>query len=352
MHITTQQRVDAFVQLGHFLEQFTVDKPWQGYQNGVSQGDYEEFNKLVNHVHLYNGWFTPAMVRKALAGIRSWLQADVLQNWLGRYPQQNRGKVKTIAVIMAGNIPLVGFHDALCVLITGNRLMAKFSSDDNVLMPFILKYLVQIEPGFDDLIRIANDKMTDFDAVIATGSNNSARYFEQYFGKYPHIIRKNRTSVAIISGNESKEELTALGHDIFDYFGLGCRNVTKIYVPRGYDLDLFFGAIYEFNEVVHHKKYGNNYDYHKALYMMNQDQLIENGFLVLKQDKSLFSPVGILHYEYYENAAEVEKDLAQHRDEIQCVAGAGQLAFGQTQSPKVDDYADGVDTMAFIAGLK
>lgn len=350
--MTSQQRVDAFVQLGHFLEQFAVDKPWEGYGNGVSKSDYEDFNKLINHVHLYNGWFTPAMVRKALAGIRTWLHAEILENWLARYPQQKPVTVKTVAVIMAGNIPLVGFHDALCVLITGNRLMAKFSSDDNVLMPFLLKYLVQIEPGFDALVRIANDRMTDFDAVIATGSNNSARYFEQYFGKYPHIIRKNRTSVAVISGKESAAELTALGHDIFDYYGLGCRNVSKLYIPKGYDLDLFFGAIYGFNEVIHHKKYGNNYDYHKALYLMNQDKLVENGFLALKEDRSLFSPVGILHYEYYDNAEAVEKDLAKHSDEIQCVAGAGHLPFGETQSPKVDDYADGVDTMAFITGLK
>jgi hypothetical protein len=351
--MTAKQRINAFVQLGQFLEQFTVDKPWEGYDNGVSQADYEDFNKLIEHVHVYNGWFTPVMVRKALAGIRSWLYADVLEKWLAAYPVKEHApdKFHTVAVIMAGNIPLVGFHDALCVLITGNRIMAKFSSDDSALMPFLLKYLVQIEPGFDELVRIANDKLTNFDAVIATGSNNSARYFEQYFGKYPHIIRQNRTSVAVIDGQENKDELTALGHDIFDFYGLGCRNVSKLYVPKGYDLDRFFGAIFGFKDVINHKKYGNNYDYHKAIYLMNRDKLIENGFLVLKEDKSLFSPVGILHYEYYTDKAQVEKDLEAHQEEIQCVAGHGHIPFGQTQLPKVDDYADGVDTMRFITGL-
>lgn len=349
--MTVKQRVAAFVQLGQFLEQFTVDKPWEGYTKGVSQGDYEDFNKLINHVHLYNGWFTPQMVRQALGGIRSWLHEDTLNQWISRYPVKDNQPFKTVAVIMAGNIPLVGFHDALCVLITGNRLLAKFSSDDNVLMPFLLKYIIQIEPRFDELIRITADKMTEFDAVIATGSNNSARYFEQYFGKYPNIIRKNRTSVAVLDGKETPEELTALGHDIFDFYGLGCRNVTKIYVPTGFDLDRFFGAIFEFKEVINHKKYGNNYDYHKALYLMNQDKLIENGFIVLKEDRSLFSPVGILHYEYYDDVAQVEKDLAAQSEEIQCIAGHGHVPFGQTQMPGVYDYADGVDTMKFVTAL-
>lgn len=346
-----KQRIDAFVQLGRFLEQFTVEKPWEGYNGGVSQADYEDFSKLIDHVHLHNGWFTPAMVRKALSGIRSWLYADKLEAWLKAYDLPDEGKQKTIAVIMAGNIPMVGFHDALCVLISGNRLLAKFSSDDNMLMPFLLKYLVQIEPGFDDFVRIANDRMTGFDAVIATGSNNSARYFEQYFGKYPHIIRKNRTSVALINGTENKEELTALGNDVFDFYGLGCRNVTKLYVPKDYDLDLFFGAVFGFSDVINNKKYGNNYDYHKALYLMNRDNLVENGFIVLKEDTSPFSPVGILHYEYYTDMAAVKADLQQRNDEIQCVVGHGFIPFGQAQMPALDDYADGVDTMKFISGL-
>lgn len=348
MHMTDKQRVDAFVQLGKFLEQFTVDKPWNGYENGVSQSDHEDFTKIIDGVQAFNGWFSPEMVRKALKGIALWLTPESLETWLARYKPKGG---KTIAVIMAGNIPLVGFHDALCILISGHKLMAKFSGDDNVLMPFLLKYLVQIEPGFNDMIRIANDRMTDFDAVIATGSNNSARYFEQYFGKYPHIIRKNRTSVAVLTGNESAEELTGLGHDVFDFYGLGCRNVTKMFVPKGYNLDTFFGAVFPFQDIINNKKYGNNYDYHKALYLMNRDQLVENGFLLLKEDNSLFSPVGVLHYSYYDSMEQVEKELNTQAEEIQCVVGHNFIPFGQAQSPGISDYADGVDTMRFLENV-
>jgi Acyl-CoA reductase (LuxC) len=347
--MSTQERIKAFVQLGHFLEHFAVEKAWVDYKDGVSQLDHEEFSKIIEAVKHHNGWFTPEMVRKSIAGIRSWLKKDILENWVTKYTFKEKNK--TVAVIMAGNIPLVGFHDVLCVLLSGNKLMAKFSSDDDVLMPLLLKYLVQIEPAFDEQIRIANQKMTSFDAVIATGSNNSARYFESYFGKYPHIIRKNRTSVAILDGSESEEELRSLGHDVFDFYGLGCRNVTKVYVPEGYDLNNIFGAFFEFKDVVNHKKYANNYDYHKAIYMMNQDELIENGFIVLKEDKSVFSPIGMMHYEYYPDVKQVMKELDEQKESIQCIVGKGHVKFGNAQEPKVDDYADGVDTMEFLTKI-
>lgn len=347
--MTTQERIEAFVQLGKFLEQFEVEKPWEGYQNGVSQIDFDEFNRVINQVHQHNGWFTPEMVRKAITGIRSWLKADLLEYWVKQYAFGE--KPKTIAVIMAGNIPMVGFHDALCVLISGHKLLAKFSSDDNVLMPILFQYLIQIQPAFNDFIRITNNRLTDFDAVIATGSNNSARYFEQYFGKHPHIIRKNRTSIAVLDGTESDEELNQLGNDIFDYYGLGCRNVTKLYVPQGYDLNKIFGAIFSFKEIINHKKYGNNYDYHKAIYLMNRDSLLENGFIVFKEDKSIFSPIGIMFYEFYDSMNQVKSIIEEHKNEIQAVIGHGFIAFGNGQKPAVNDYADGVDTMEFLVSL-
>ncbi|HLP11512.1 MAG TPA: acyl-CoA reductase [Flavobacteriales bacterium] len=347
--MTGKERIAAFVQLGLFLEHFAVEKDWTGYTDGVSQAEHDDFNKVIEGVKHHNGWFTPEMVRKAFGGISKWLKADVLETWLAKYPGTEKNK--TIALIMAGNIPLVGFHDVLCVLLSGNKLMAKFSGDDDVLIPLLLKYLIQVEPRFDEYIRIAANKMVDFDAVIATGSNNSARYFESYFGKYPHIIRKNRTSVAILNGHESAEDLKALGHDIFDFYGLGCRNVTKIYVPEGYNLDKFFGGIFDFKDIIHHKKYANNYDYHKAIYLMNRDSLIENGFLLLKEDKSLFSPVGVLHYEYYDDVKKIEAALALKSDELQCVVDNKQVLFGQTQQPGISDYADGIDTMKFIQSL-
>jgi hypothetical protein len=347
--MSNQERIKAFVQLGHFLEHFEVEKPWVDYSDGVSQQDHEEFTKVIEYVKHHNGWFTTEMVRKSIRGINTWLKQDKLEQWVSKY-KFGESK-KTVAVIMAGNIPLVGFHDVLCVLLSGNKLMAKFSSDDDVLMPLILKYLVQIEPAFDELIRISNQRLTSFDAVIATGSNNSARYFEAYFSKYPHIIRKNRTSVAIIDGTESDKELRLLGNDVFDFYGLGCRNVTKIYIPEGYDLNKIFGAFYDFKEVINHKKYANNYDYHKAIFLMNQDELIENGFILLKEDKSIFSPIGMLHYEYYENINSVYKELELQKELVQCIVGKNNIQFGNTQKPAIDDYADGINTMEFLEGI-
>lgn len=343
-----KQRIKAFVQLGTFLEHFAVNKDWENYEDGISKHDHEAFNAVIQKVHLYNGWFTETMVRKALKGISSWLNEKNLEEFT---KNQKDHAPKTVAIIMAGNIPLVGFHDALCVLLNGDVVLAKFSSDDSVLMPLLFKYLIQIEPEFDHQIRIANDRLTNFDAVIATGSNNSARYFEQYFGQKPNIIRKNRTSVAVLDGTETEEELSALGNDVFDFFGLGCRNVTKLYIPKDFDLNRFFGAIFKFAEIIQHNKYANNYDYHKAIYLLNRDELIENGFLLLRENNDLFSPVGVLHYERYDNIEKVKSDLASMNESIQCIVGHDYVPFGKAQEPQINDFADGVNTMEFLQQL-
>lgn len=344
-----EERIAAFVHLGKFMSEFTRPGAWTGYSNGVSQTDHEEFTRAIENAYAYNGWFTPSEIRRALAGIVTWLQPDNLTQWLKELPENKNPK--SVAVIMAGNIPLVGFHDIMCVLLTGNKVVCRFSSSDDKLLPVILKFLVQIEPRFNDYIRVGAQKLTEFDAVIATGSNNSSRYFDYYFSKYPHIIRKNRCSVAVITGNETEQELEALGHDIFDYFGLGCRNVGKIFIPEGYDLDKIFKGIFSFKEIINHAKYGNNYDYHKALYLLNQDDLIENGFILFKQDASLHSPLGVMFYERYAHMDEVKKILEEHKEEIQCVVGKDYIPFGRSQSPAIDDYADGVNTLKFLATL-
>ena len=343
-----KQRIKAIVQLGTFLEHFAVNKDWENYSSGISKHDHEEFNAVIQKVHLYNGWFTEPMVRKALKAISTWLKHENLEE-LSK--NQKEHDPKTVAIIMAGNIPLVGFHDALCVLLNGDVVLAKFSSDDSVLMPILFKYLIQIEPEFNDQIRIASDRLTNFDAVIATGSNNSARYFEQYFGQKPNIIRKNRTSVAVLDGTETEEELSALGNDVFDFFGLGCRNVTKLYIPKDFDLNRFFGAIFKFAEIIQHNKYANNYDYHKAIYLLNRDELIENGFLLLRENNDLFSPVGVLHYERYDDVDKVKSDLIALSDSIQCIVGHNYIPFGQAQEPRINDFADGVNTMEFLEQL-
>ena len=256
---------------------------------------------------------------------------------------------------MAGNIPLVGFHDFLTVLITGNVLVAKTSKEDNLLIKKIAEILIAIEPEFKSKI-VFTDKLENFDAVIATGSNNTARYFEYYFGKYPNIIRKNRNSVAVLTGNETAADMVNLGKDIFQYFGLGCRNVSKLYVPKNYSFNLFFESIVnDYKHVVENNKYANNYDYNKAVYLLGNNQLLDNNFVLLKESESLSSPVAVIHYEYYNTLQEVTTLLENKKEEIQCVLTEANLPntfkLGQAQQPTLWDYADGVDTVEFLLGL-
>jgi hypothetical protein len=253
---------------------------------------------------------------------------------------------------MAGNIPLVGFHDFLSVLLTGHKVVAKLSSNDKHLLPFLAKYLEVIEPEFKGCINFTEHKLENFDAVIATGSNNTARYFEYYFRNKPAIIRKNRNAVAILNGDEAKIQLEALSNDIFRYYGLGCRNVSKLFVPKGYNFDLFFNAIYKWHPIIQETKYANNYDYNKAVYLMSQFDMLENGFLMLKEDESYASPIATLFYEFYDSKIDLEKKLKAERDKIQCIVSKGftsqEIAFGKTQHPQLWDYADNVDTVEFL----
>jgi hypothetical protein len=233
--------------------------------------------------------------------------------------------------------------------------LIKLSSQDKQLIPYILDKLTEIEPGFKEQFEFI-ERLKDFDAVIATGSNNTSRYFEYYFSKVPHIIRKNRNSIAVLSGKESREELRALGHDIFDYYGLGCRNVSKFYIPKGYNFNTFFESIEDFKSVADHHKYNNNYDYNKSIFLVNMDKHLDNGFLLLKEDKRMASPLAVVYYEEYESIREVEKELLENKEGIQCIISSSDLSvnilpFGQSQRPGLWDYADGIDTMAFLRGL-
>jgi hypothetical protein len=261
--------------------------------------------------------------------------------------------MRTVAVVMAGNIPAVGFHDLLCVLISGNRLMARLSSNDKQLLPAICDMLVGIEPGFADRFSFTEEQISGFDAVIATGSNNTARYFNYYFGKYPHIIRKNRNGVAVLTGNETEKELKALGEDIFTYFGLGCRNVSKLFIPDGYDVKILLDALQVFEKAGDHHKYHNNYDYNKSIYLVNGDDHFDNGFLLLKEDASIASPVSVVYFERYSAIGKLNDLINGNLEDIQCVVSTdrkihGAIPPGTTQHPKLWDYADGVDTMKFL----
>lgn len=348
MHEKIQQRLSAFVHLGKIMNSVAKAE----HESDILNADeHAAFQMLIQRVRSFNGWFTEENVRQQLFSLSAMLDEKELTRWLENY-SLHRESEKNIAIIMAGNIPLVGFHDLLCVLMSGHRALIKMSSDDQHLLPALLDLWKHTHPKMFERIVFAKGQLRDFDGVIATGSNNSARYFEQYFGSHPNIIRKNRTSVAVLNGEESKEDLEALGRDVFAYFGLGCRNVTKVYLPAGFDKDRLFEAFYTFKGVIDHNKYANNYDYHKALWLMNQDDLIENGFLMLKEDKSmLVSPIGSLFYEEYSDKSEVLNTLEERKNEIQCVVGDGFIPFGQAQHPKLWDYADGVDTMKFLNSL-
>jgi len=328
-----EERIKAFSQLGHFfLDEITDD-----------------FAEKLKDAEIKNPWFTEENTKAAIGAWAKLLTSENLNAWLSPYHLTDSLKPKNVLIIMAGNIPLVGFHDFLSVLISGNRAVIKLSSEDKTLLPFIIDKLIDIAPKFEDKIAFTTDvKDKQFDSVIATGSDMSAKYFDYYFKEATTIIRKNRKSVAILDGTESKQELQALAKDVFAYFGLGCRNVSKLFLPKDYDLDQLFEAFYPYQDVMEHKKYANNYDYNKAIYLMGSHEIIENGFLLLKEDASLQSPLAMLYYEYYSDLEKVEDFISENKQQLQCVVSKNDIPFGQTQQPKLWDYADGVDVIDFL----
>jgi len=295
-----------------------------------------------------NTWFTPAQIALATTNIATeFLQKDKLEQWVAQYPMPK--EQKQVGIVMAGNIPLVGFHDFLCGFVSGHKLLLKLSSKDTVLITHLIHKLSEWEPQVLEQVRVS-EMLKDCDAYIATGSNNTSRYFEQYFAKYPHIIRKNRTSVAVLNGNETGEELTKLAEDVFTYFGLGCRNVTQVCVPAGYDFTKLLEVFQRYDDIIHHNKYKNNYDYQLAVYLLNRVPYLTNGSILLVENALPFSAVSVLHYRYYDNEQELTKEL-QTSGDIQCIVGNDFTPFGAAQLPALNDYADGVDTMAFLCSL-
>lgn len=319
------------------------------YLDAIDEAERETLSLKVRNE---NPWFTPGSINLALEGIRRYLDPVKLKKWSSHYtitPQ----KIRQIAVVMAGNIPLAGFHDMLSVLVSGHALMAKLSSKDTVLPTFLVNKLIEIEPRFEALISMPA-RLKNFDAVIATGSDNSARYFDYYFGKYPNIIRKNRTSCAILSGGESSEDLMLLGRDVFSYFGLGCRNVSKIFIPENFDPTLLIKAWDIYVDILHHHKYHNNYDYQKSILLVNKLPFYDSGFVILHENQKLVSPISVVYLERYKNSADLTEKLEAVSEKIQCIVGntsSNQVPFGQAQSPDLWDYADRVDTMKFLESL-
>ncbi|MEO8772974.1 MAG: acyl-CoA reductase [Gelidibacter sp.] len=346
-----QQRINAFVKLGEFIQQFSTESFKKNDNINANTLFFDGFKHQIKLAQEHNGWFTKENIAFALDGWSKSLNCKIINQWLSKYNFSNTIP-KKVVVIMAGNIPLVGFHDFLSVLISGHDVIVKQSSNDKYLLPYLAKYLEHIEPAFKGKITFTEEKLTEFDAIIATGSDNTARYFEHYFKGKPSIIRKNRNSVAILTGDETDAELKSLSEDIFRYYGLGCRNVSKLFVPKDYNFDSFFNGVYEWHPIIHQNKYANNYDYNKAVYLMSEFDLLENGFLMIKEDTSYSSPIATLFYEYYNDIDSLKQQLIEHKNNIQCVVSNGiaenSVSFGQTQHPQLWDYADNVDTIAFL----
>ena len=325
------------------------NKDWDNFSVGVTESEYLSLQTVINRQFSYNGWFTKENVRGSLLKLGSSLIYSDLLNWSSSYTFSN--EPRTIAVIMAGNIPLVGFHDFLSVLVSGNKIVAKLSSDDKTLLPALGQHLIEFIPGLKERIVFTSGRIGEIDAVIATGSDNSMQYFEQYFGKYPNIFRKNRTSIAVLKGDETEDDIKSLGSDIFDYFGLGCRNVSYLLLPEGFELSRFFEGVISYGEVIHNNKYGNNYDYNKAVYLMNKLEILDNNFCLLRESNELFSPLSMIHYQFYKDQSDIDNYIKEHESKIQVVVGRDYLDYGQAQCPAFNDYADGVDVMQWLNKL-
>ncbi|PCH92503.1 MAG: acyl-CoA reductase [Bacteroidetes bacterium] len=346
-----EQRAAAFIELGIQLKSISKE------EKTISEEASTLMDTIENAKNL-NGWFTRANILHAIRGIADSLEKEKFNLWLKPYQDKlNQDYPKRICVLMAGNIPLVGFHDMLCVLISGHHFVGKTSSKDGSLTNAVAQLIINIEPEFRSKIEFEQNSFSSIDAIIATGSNNASGYIKYYFDKYPNLIRENRNSVAILTGKESKEELELLGEDIFRYFGLGCRNVSKIYVPKNYDFDNLFKGIFKYSAIVENNKYANNYDYNKAILLLDKAELLDNGFILLKEDQQIASPVGTLHYEYYDSIEKLsEKLVRSDADQIQCVVSIDStipksIPLGSSQAPELWEYADGIDTLEFLNTL-
>ena len=330
------ERISAFIKLGETIENLS----------------FEEKDELIWRAENNNNWFTKASVESALQGISYMLSKEKLDAWLSIYELKEVQNPKTVGLMLAGNIPAVGFHDLMCVILSGHQAVIKLSSSDEILMTWLLKKLLEIEPRFESQVLI-EEMLKGMDAYIATGSDNSSRYFNYYFGKYPHVIRQNRTSVAVLKGNETIEDYVNLGKDIFRYYGLGCRNVSKIYLKSKDQLQDLLGALEVYASLGSHHKYHNNYDYNKSIYLVNLEDHLDNGFLLLKESEELVSPISVLFFELYSSEDELAEKLDGLKEKIQCVVGnaEGLVPFGDAQNPEPWDYADQVDTMAFLLTL-
>lgn len=339
--MTVEQRVESLVALGNLLHD--VDRP--------------EIATVIQNAYMENAWFTPENIRQSLLAIANYyLKESDISSLVRRYHINDNIKPKNVGMVLAGNIPLVGFHDIICCFLTGHNAIIKLSDKDKVLIPFVLNELIKLYPNAAPYFTFV-DKLSEFDAVIVTGSDSTARHFEYYFRNHPHIIRYNRNAVAVLSGDEDNDILNILGGDIFTYFGLGCRNVSKLYLPQGYSVEKLFVALDSFSSIIHHNKYKNNYDYNIALFLLNKEPFLHNEFFILRESSEIASRIGVIHYEFYQNRAELTEKIQSEIDKVQCIVSntdIGQLdiiPIGQPQYPTLDTFADGIDTIQFLLSI-
>ena len=335
--MTLPERINALVKLGEHL-----------------LGEDEFLDAIKHRTHFNNQWFTKENQERAIRAIAlTFLNREKLEAWAAGYEIEDTPAMKTVGMVMAGNLPLVGFHDLVCTFVAGHKAKIKLSDKDKFLLPYLMKLLSKFDPATENYFEIV-EMLKGYDAVIATGSNNSARYFEAYFGKYPNIIRKNRNAVAVLDGSETEDDLHGLGKDVFRYFGLGCRNVSKLYLPQGYDFQRLMEKLHEFKDIVLNDKYKNNFDYNMALIMLNRAPFTNNGCIILTESPAIASRIAMLHYEFYQDKNALATELKGREEEIQCIVsretlpGCEGVVFGKTQEPGLSDYPDSVDVMDFL----
>ena len=358
--MNTDDKISAFEKLGRYLAQFAFASFQEDKEIGVLNDHFaRKTEEIIENTCHYNAWFTPEFIRLSFFGISGALQPGNIYKWLNFYPElknNSKQKPRDVSIIMAGNIPLVGFHDFFCVIMSGNYCRIKLSSKDERLFPHIVEILTSINKEFETTVNFEEGFLKSPDVIIATGSNNSSRYFEYYFGKYPNLIRKNRNSVAILTAGNTNKQMTRLADDIFSYFGLGCRNISKIFLPQEFDIPSLLKNLEHYSYLYNHNKYANNYDYHKAIHLVSSTPFFDTGFMIFKEDPSYSSPVGSVYYEFYSSEDQLRERIKTDLNLLQCIVASPDflqegIDFGTTQTPMLWDYADNVDTMKFLLSL-
>jgi hypothetical protein len=341
--------VNGLIQFGKLLQNLGQNAAYPGFYSGVTESEYLEIQHAINKEQQFNPWFTKENICSALSGISRMLQPEELDKVIRNYGEV--GSPKKVAIIMAGNIPFVGFHDVLAVLLTGNSAVCKFSSSDSRIPPLLLSKLIEFVPELRERLIFSFGPLKEYDAVIATGSNNTIAGLSTYFKHVPALFRKNRTSIAVLDGTETKEELAMLADDCFMYFGMGCRNVGKLFLPEDFEINRIFEAFLSYGDIINHHKYANNYDYQRTIFLMNQVAFLDNNSFMMKEDEGLHAPLSMLFYSRYKNRGEVDAFIADHTDEIQIEVSHAAVPFGLAQSPGILDFADGVDTFGWLLKL-